>query len=412
MAIGLYDYQLEAVSKLKNGSILCGGVGSGKSRTGIGFYFLQNGGCFEPYKKMSMVPQDLYIITTARKRDSGEWLKDLAPYELSTDLNHSGYRNKVVIDSWNNIGKYKDIKNSFFLFDEQRVVGYGAWTKSFLNITKYNNWILLTATPGDCWSDYIPVFIANGFYKHKTDFERQHVVYNPRTKFPKIDRYVDQGKLIRCRNEILVNMDYQTKTERHDEKIVCDYDRREYQKVLNRWNPFDDIPIENAADYYYLLRRVVNSDPSRVELLIDLLKRHPRIIVFYNFDYELDILRNAEYPDGVGFAEWNGHKHEPVPTSDSWIYLVQYAAGAEAWNCTTTNAIVFYSQNYSYKVLVQAMGRIDRLNTPFHDLYYYRFKSNASIDYMIARALNNKRDFNERSHKNPFSTESRKKLPL
>ena len=264
----MYDYQLDAISKLKNGSILCGGVGSGKSRTGIGYYFLQNGGMIEPYEPMREVPMDLYIITTAKKRDSLEWLGDLAVYGLSDDPSCCQYPCKVVIDSWNNIKKYQDVENAFFIFDEQRVVGYGAWTKSFLNITKHNEWILLTATPGDCWSDYMPVFIAHGFYRNKTDFERQHAVYNPRTNFPKIERYVEQGRLIRYRNMILVTMDYEHKTVHHEEKVLCDYDRQLYRTIIQqRWNPYQEKPIENGSQFCYLLRRVVNSDPSRMDNL-------------------------------------------------------------------------------------------------------------------------------------------------
>lgn len=413
MAINLDDYQLDAISRLKVGSILVGGVGSGKSRTGIGFYFLQNGGSITPYERMKPVPQDLYIITTAQKRDKGEWLGDLAPFCLSSDPKCSGYPNKVIIDSWNNIAKYRDIEDAFFLFDEQRVVGYGAWTKNFLNIAKHNEWILLTATPADCWSDYIPVFIANGFYKNKTDFERQHCYFNPYVKYRSVAGYVDQGRLIRYRNSILVDMDYHSHAVHHDEKIKCNYNRNLYRQVLqNRWDPYDNCPIENGSKFCYLLQRVVNSDPSRQEALLELLHRHHKIIVFYNYDYELKILRDIEYPLDVEFGELNGHRHDPVPTSNVWLYFVQYRAGAEAWNCTTTDTMLFYSQSYSYKTMVQAKGRIDRRNTPFTELYYYYFKSNASIDFAISRSLNNKKDFNERRFYETSFGASRKKLPL
>lgn len=420
MAIQLDDYQLDAVSKLRNGSILVGGVGSGKSRTGIAFYFLQNGGGINPEEPMKIQPQDLYIITTAKKRDEHEWDLDLAHFGLSTDPNVCGYLCKVTVDSWNNIKKYADVKDAFFLFDEQRVVGYGAWTKSFLKIAKNNKWILLTATPGDTWSDYVPVFIANGFFKNKSDFERQHCYFNPYVKYKQIAGYTAQGRLIRFRNQILVDMDYRPNTIRHEEIVLCNYDRKTYRMVMQqRWNPFDNCPIENGSQFCQLLRRVVNSDPSRAAAVKELVRRHQRVIIFYSYNYEREILKNLDYGEDVMIAEWNGHTHEPVPDrteeggliNKPWVYLVQYFAGAEGWNCITTNAMIFYSLSYSYKTLEQAKGRIDRRNTPYHDLYYYTLKSQSSIDYAITKSIANKKDFNERRFYSSFNN-SRKNLTL
>ena len=397
MAIELRDYQLDAVHRMKNGCILCGGVGSGKSRTSLAYYFTQEGGCIQPYSPMKK-PRDLYIITTARKRDDLEWDEELVPFLLSTKPeNNSLYKNKVIIDSWNNIGKYSDVKGAFFIFDEQRVVGSGAWVKSFLKIARWNDWILLSATPGDTWQDYIPVFIANGFYRNRTEFCREHIVYSRFSKYPKVDRYVNTGRLIRLRNEILIDMDFERQTISHHEDVFTEYDILKYKTAMRaRWDPFKNEPIKQASDLCYVLRRIVNSDESRQVALLELFEKHPRMIVFYSFDYELDILKELHYGDGVEVAEWNGHRHEPVPGGRRWVYLVQYAAGAEGWNCITTDTIVFFSQNYSYKVTQQASGRIDRLNTPYKDLYYYHMKSRAGIDLAISKALKDKKIFNEK----------------
>ena len=401
----LRDYQLEAIRKMKTGCILNGGVGSGKSLTSLSYYYMQNGGSEifltgGKHKKMKE-PKDLYIITTARKRDTMEWEGELSHFLLSTNPDTSAYKNKVIVDSWNNVKKYKEVKGAFFIFDEQRVVGSGEWVKSFLKIAKSNEWILLSATPGDTWSDYIPVFIANGFYKNKSEFLREHAVFARYSKFPKIEKWMGSGKLNRYRRMILVDMKFQRKTEQHHEDVYVDYDIATYKDVMkSRWDIYKQEPIVNAGGLCYTLRRLVNSDPSRSAKLLDIFKQHPKMIVFYNFDYELDILKNLNYGKNVTVAEWNGHKHEPTPTKGKWVYLVQYTAGAEGWNCISTDTIVFYSQNYSYKIMHQSAGRIDRLNTPFEDLYYYHLKTRSSIDISIARAIKEKKNFNEKGFAN------------
>ena len=393
----LYPYQMDAVKRMKNGCVLNGGVGSGKSRTGLYYYFKEQGGSIDPDYISMKNPKDLYIITTARKRDTLEWNGELANFHLSTTPEANQYNNRIVVDSWNNIGKYKKVYGAFFIFDEQRVVGNGAWVKAFLNITRKNDWILLSATVGDTWQDYIPLFLANGFYKNKTEFIREHVVYSRFTKYPKIDRYLGTGKLIRLRNSILIDMDFKRQTVAHHEDIYVKYDVDKYKTAGKlRWDPFKNEPIRDAAGLCYVWRRIVNEDESRQVALLELFEKHPKMIIFYNFNYELDLLKEVfDGIKGVEVAEWNGHKHQPTPTGKSWVYLVQYTAGCEGWNCITTDTIVFYSQNYSYKVMSQAAGRIDRLNTPYTDLYYFHLKTRSGIDLAISRALSQKKNFNE-----------------
>ena len=400
--IELFDHQLKALDQIHNGCILCGGVGSGKSITALAYYYRQNGGVIpaKSYTRMKD-PKDLYIITTARKRDTREWLIDMAPFLLTDIEEDKVYEHKVVIDSWNNIKKYINVKDAFFIFDEQRVVGYGTWTKSFLEITAKNEWILLSATPGDTWSDYMPVFIANGFYRNKTDFVDQHVIYDRFSKYPKISRYLNTGRLLRLKARVMVYMDFERETIPHHETVWCQYNQILYKDLItNRFNLETNKPFLNANELCIALRKVVNSDPSRIQQVFDIVSKCKKAIVFYNYDYELDILRSigdelSKTLDGFEYAEWNGHLHQDIPQTPSWMYLVQYNAGAEAWSCTKTDTIIFYSQNYSYKMMTQAAGRIDRLNTPYRDLYYYHLKSRASIDLAISRALAQKKQFNE-----------------
>lgn len=392
----LYPYQMDAVRKMRNGCILNGGVGSGKSRTGLYYYFKEQGGSINPDYHPMKSPKDLYIITTAMKRDSCEWLQELIHFKMCPDPELNYYKNNIVIDSWNNIQKYKDVYGAFFIFDEDRVTGSGKWVKAFLNIARKNHWIILSATPGDTWEQYIPVFVANGFYKNKTAFIREHIIYSRYTKYPKIDRYINTGRLIRLRNEILIDMDFSRKTIPHHEDVYVKYDIPKYKDAMRtRWDPYKNEPIQQASGLCYVLRKIVNSDDSRQIALMELAEKHPKMIVFYNFDYELDILKGLYYGENVCIAEWNGHCHAPIPETKRWIYLVQYTAGCEGWNCIKTDTIVFYSQNYSYKVMAQASGRIDRLNTPYRDLYYYHIKSRSGIDLAISKALGEKKKFNE-----------------
>ena len=400
--VELQQHQREAVNKLQNGNILCGGVGTGKSLTALAYYITKvcsgriNSPDQVPYISI-LEPVDLYIITTARKRDTMDWEKEMCNFLLYPP--NPDWHINVAIDSWNNIGKYVNVKGAFFIFDEQRVVGKGAWVKSFLKITKVNQWILLSATPGDDWQDYIPVFIANGFYRNRSEFMERHAVYNHYTKYPKVDRYVDTRRLEKMRAHILVIMHYEKSTHPHVNYISVSYNKKEFKLVWKeRWNSYENEPIKNVSELCYLMRRVVNSDISRLEALSKILTDgHTRLIIFYNFDYELEILRQFAEDNHINYAEWNGHVHEEVPTSPEWLYLVQYTAGAEGWNCITTNTIVFYSLNYSYKITAQAAGRVDRLNTPYTDLYYYYLVSNSPIDLGIRRALQQKKKFNESS---------------
>lgn len=397
MAIKLFDYQEDALKRMKNGCILCGSVGSGKSRTSISYYFCQQGGDIHS-NRMMQKPKDLYIITTAKKRDSLEWEEELVHFLISTNPKKSLYSNKVVIDSWNNITKYRNVTDSFFIFDEQKLVSFGAWTNTFLKIAKSNEWILLSATPGDKWEDYIPIFIANGFYRNKTDFAQQHLVYSRFSKFPKVERYINTGRLIRLRKNVLIQMDYEHDIRKHNIPVMVTYDKNKYKIIFkDRWNVEENEPIENASQWCYELRKCVNSDISRLEQMYKIVNERNRAIIFYNYDYELELIKDyiSEVDETIEIAEWNGHKHQEIPDSKRWIYLVQYNAGSEGWNCIKTDTIIFFSQNYSYRIMIQSAGRIDRLNTPYKDLYYYHLRSSASIDNAIFSALTRKKKFNE-----------------
>ena len=380
MLLELQPHQQEALTQLSNGKILWGGVGSGKSRVAVAYY------------EQEQRHKDVYVITTAKKRDSKDWEGEFARIVVGKEANAT-FHGILTVDSWNNLEKFSGVTDAFFIFDEQRLVGSGTWVKAFLKIAKSNNWILLSATPGDNWLDYIPVFVANGFYKNRTEFKREHVIYTPFTKFPKVDRYVGTGKLLRLRNQILVHMRYPNEKIRHIVPVFVEHNEELVQSVIkNRWHLFQNRPIKDIAELFGVLRRIVNSDPSRLREIEKIMETHPKVVIFYNFNYELDALRRLG--DKVDIAEWNGWKHEDLPTSERWAYLVQYVAGSEGWNCVETNCIIFHSLTYSYKNWHQSFGRIDRMDTPFTDLYYFILKSKSGVDRAIWRALIAKKNFN------------------
>lgn len=396
--ISLYKHQEEALSKMKNGCILCGGVGSGKSRTSLAYFFTMHGGGINSntHPMTSKHIPDLYIITTAKKRDKKEWDAEMQPFNMSSNPEYNYYKNDIYVDSWNNIKKYSDVKGAFFIFDEQRLVGNGAWVKAFYKIAAHNKWILLSATPGDTWMDYIPVFVANGYFRNRTDFINRHVVYSRFSKFPKVDRYVNDRYLMKIRDSLLIPMYFERPTMSVHVDIYSDYDKLAYKALMkSRWNAEKNKPIESASELCTMLRKICNTDPSRLDKVVEIVQEHHKVIIFYNYNYELELLKNLDYGMDISIAEWNGHKHEEVPTTDNWVYLVQYTAGAEGWNCITTDTMIFFSENYSYRTMIQASGRIDRLNTPFKNLLYYHLKTHSSIDLSIARALKNKKKFNE-----------------
>ena len=381
MTVKLYDYQQKAVDDLSNGKILLGGTGAGKTMTSLAYYVKNEN------------KRDIYVITTAKKRDDLEWEKDASNFGI-TNTGPGHNVGQLTVDSWNNIKKYQDVSGAFFIFDEQRLVGSGSWSKAFLKIARHNRWVMLTATPGDKWEDYTSIFVANGFYKNKTEYIDNHMIYTYYGGYPKLKRYINEQKLERLRRHVLVEMDYVPHTRRHINKVYSDYNKElvvETMKTLK--DPETGEPFQGASGLMYAVRKIVNSDPSRVEAVKKLAKDIDKLIIFYNYDYELELLREA-FPNA---KERNGHNHDPLPTTKTWTYLVQYTAGAEAWNCTTTSAMVFYSMTYSYKTFMQAQGRIDRVNTPFTDLSYFVMTSDSAVDRGIERALENKKDFNERA---------------
>lgn len=412
----LYEHQIKAIKQMKNGCVLCGGTGTGKSMTALGYYMCKVCDGYmgpQPGGTPIILPEEtrpLYIITTAKKRDDNGWDADLERWGLSRDIERSHLRTPVIVDSWNNIKKYTNVVGAMFIFDEQRVVGTGAWVKAFLKITKKNRWVLLSATPGDEWKDYIPLFVANGFYKNKTDFAYKHIVYSPYTKYPKIQYYIHTKILEHYRKEILIVMKYEKPTLAHNKDLVVPYDPEKYALVWkDRWNPYTNEPIVNQSELIPVLRRVVNSDPRRLEAVEDICRQKTRVIIFYNYLFEKDMLKAMCKKNGFTYAEWNGQKHERVPDTKEWVYLVQYFAGNEAWECITTDTIIFYSLNYSYKVMTQASGRIDRINTPYKDLYFYHVKSLSDLDQRITRSLNRKEDFNEKAFVEEVQDEEERK---
>jgi len=392
----LRPHQEIALQELRNGSVLAGGVGVGKTYTALAYYVqMVCGGALDRSHSM-MHSKDLIIITTAKKRDSLDWEKEAIPLGLFVDPELSYGHREFIVDSWNNLKNYVDREDCFFIFDEQRLVGTGTWVKSFLKIAKKNQWILLSATPADTWMDYVPLFIAHGFYRNRTDFVEKHVVWSFNGRYRKIRGFFGVRHLERQRDSIIVEMPYERHTTRHLVARPVAFDSDAFNLVWKRrWNIYEGQPLIDVAEMHRVARKLVNSDPSRLDEIVELGLKHPRMINYYTFDYELDLLRTLMPKMDIPVAEWNGHRHEEVPETERWLYLVQYQAGAEAWNCISTDTILYYSLTYSHKLFEQSQGRIDRLDTPYDDLYYYILISDSQIDRLIWKALVAKKNFHE-----------------
>ena len=403
MTVTYRPEQIQAVRQLQNGSILAGGVGSGKTLTSLAWYLTSvcNAASFEKggslAKKKVKGSPTLYVITTAKKRDSLEWEEEAARLGLSTDPACSFTGSHIVVDSWNNIGKYSDREHAVFFFDEQRASGSGRWVKEFLKITRKNTWLLLSATPGDVWMDYLPVFMAHGFFRTRTEFMEDHVIFDRFAKYPKVKRYIGEAKLQRLRRSILVEMPVERHTTRERETVFCDYDRDLYKWVVkNRMDPWTEEPLKDAGGVCRILRKVVSDNDWRSEQAKRILSSNERVIVFYNYNYELDRILAVAESLGLPTAQWNGHRHDAIPAEPRWVYICQYTSAAEGWNCTSTDTVLFWSLNYSWRVTEQCEGRIDRLNTPYSRLKYYFLESHSSIDEAVRRSLSSKKVFNER----------------
>ena len=404
MTVTYRPEQIQAVRQLQNGSILAGGVGSGKTLTSLAWYLtsvcnaasFKKGGSLAKNKVKGS--PTLYVITTAKKRDSLEWEEEAARLGLSTDPACSFTGSSIVVDSWNNIGKYSDREHAVFFFDEQRASGSGRWVKEFLKITKKNTWLLLSATPGDVWMDYLPVFMAHGFFRTRTEFMEDHVIFDRFAKYPKVKRYIGKAKLQRLRRSILVEMPVERHTTRERETVYCDYDRDLYKWVVkNRMDPWTEAPLRDAGGVCRILRKVVSDNDWRSAEAKRILSSNERVIVFYNYNYELDRILAVAESLGLPTAQWNGHRHDAIPAEPRWVYICQYTSAAEGWNCTSTDTVLFWSLNYSWRVTEQCEGRIDRLNTPYSRLRYYFLESDSSIDKAVRRSLSSKKVFNERA---------------
>ena len=404
MTVTYRPEQIQAVRQLQNGSILAGGVGSGKTLTSLAWYLTSvcNAASFKKggslAKKKVKGSPTLYVITTAKKRDSLEWEEEAARLGMSTDPACSFTGSSIVVDSWNNIGKYSDREHAVFFFDEQRASGSGRWVKEFLKITKKNTWLLLSATPGDVWMDYLPVFMAHGFFRTRTEFMEDHVIFDRFAKYPKVKRYIGEAKLQRLRRSILVEMPVERHTTRERETVYCNYDRELYKWVVkNRMDPWTEEPLRDAGGVCRILRKVVSDNDWRSEQAKRILSSNERVIVFYNYNYELDRILAVAKSLGLLTAQWNGHRHDAIPAEPRWVYICQYTSAAEGWNCTSTDTVLFWSLNYSWRVTEQCEGRIDRLNTPYSRLKYYFLESDSSIDKAVRQSLSSKKVFNERA---------------
>lgn len=141
-------------------------------------------------------------------------------------------------------------------------------------------------------------------------------------------------------------------------------------------------------------RQLCNSKDKQ-QAFIDLINSiNDRVVVFYNFDSELDTLKTLVKDRPI--AEVNGHTNteQIYHDNDNCVLFVQYQAGARGLNLQDGNKIIYYSLTLSSDLFEQSKKRIHRIGTKY-PCFYWILQTKDSVEESIYKSLNRQEDYNE-----------------
>lgn len=397
----LYDSQEEVIQEIEgNSKILELGTGSGKTLISLQEYLDHH----------SQHP--LLIICPNSKFREGGWDREVAViekhYGVKIDYevipySHLWTKRKVPKKpTYKTNDKLGDYKGRFIIFDEIHFVKNPTSERgktAQLLIKNSKGFLGLSATPlSNGWEDSMNYFIMFGMAKNKTSFIREYAsgldhYYKP---------YGWKGDLLSPMWEaISIFRDKHDMTDLPKLTLQDVYFKKStrYSKILKD-RICEDIVYDTVPKLYAGLRQYANLK-HKGEYLNELLEgTSENVVVFYNFNTELDEIMKA-IPKGKKVFIANG-KGYSIPQKGKWgnvknsVSVVQYQSGGTGIEMQYAYTVVFFSPTYSYQDYEQSMGRVYRTGQE-ENVTAYLFKTRGTVETAIWKSLEKKKDFNPTS---------------
>lgn len=388
----LYNFQRQLLNSIEENYIIAADTGTGKTMMAIHHYLKHNTG--EP----------LLILAPPQKIKEGGWQREL-------DFVASHYNIEIPYDiiSYGVLSKrWKEYKDWFLVMDECHYVKNPTSQrgKAAINLTKQStNFLLLSATPSsNGWGDTIAYMIMFGYYKNKTQFLKEHAVYN-RIDYGNgpvnvVSDYRDQEKLQKLYQSFSIKL---AKEDCLDlpplvfEKVHFK-PSKEYN-IIKKDRVLGEELFDNISKLQHGLRFYANqADKLKyTEMLLE--GTEENVIIFYNYKQENEELKKIAKKLKKKVFEVSGSKTN-LPDKEKWtslknsVTIVQYQAGAAGIELQYANIVIFHTPTYSYQDYEQALGRAYR-NGQTKKVTVYQYITKNTIETSIYQALAAKKDFTE-----------------
>ncbi|MBL0992197.1 MAG: DEAD/DEAH box helicase [Escherichia coli] len=413
----LFDYQKEAIENFESKPLNLSDVGTGKSYMSIGSYVKSE--CSK-----------LLIICLAPKVN--DFVEDSEIFNLNvTALNKGTKKNKELLSesnlvaisfesSWRltELNKWVD-KDTFIIIDESHKVSVSKSkvTKFVMGLSKrakYN--YLCTATPvsnGKLENWYPQLFISNVFRKPKKEFEQLFVIKQMRQmgsmRFMQITGYrnehlleqmIDEASVKYKRDKGYLPEDYVYKT-----KKPAMYNKLKKSRLYKDDNDLR-VELDNSSKLFNSLRQVshgflngiskqVSKEPfERLDAILET-HNNERVVIFYNYKWEAEMLKQLLDKLKRPYGEYNGSVKDlkPFKNNDNGVVLAQYKSASTGINdFVISNVMVFNSMPLSSTEYLQAKGRTDRHGQDKTPLYYH-IVPDTPIEKKIFSVVTNGKDF-------------------